>query len=251
MAALAILFTGMGSVPVAVALVVMVGWHEVGQARAAKRFGFPARGLLRGLFVKGEEGLRLLSASRRDQVELALGGPLYGVHVCALVFVLALVVDAGGALREALVAAALLNFINLLPVHPFDGGRIVHAAAQSIHPFAGPVVSGLGAAALSALALASSSPLLLMLAAVSIFEFTGEYRLYQRFKKQVAMKREGDEVLPEDQVLVRLFGGGTLTRRNAVVYVAIYLALGLFYASALAVASYAPGLESFTVWGTL
>ena len=253
LAAVVLLFTGMASLPVAVALVAVVAWHEVGQARTARRLGFPVRGLLGGLFAGGEEGLRLLSASRRDQIEMALGGPLYGVHVTLLAFVVALLFDTGGLAREVLFAAALLNLLNLLPVHPFDGGRIVHAAVQSLHPFAGPVLSGIGAAVLSALALASASMLVLFVAVVAIFEFLGEYRLYQRFKAVTAVQRAaGDNgVLPQDKMLLRLFTGGALNRRAALTYLAIYVALGLLYASALAVASYAPNLEAWSHWGWL
>lgn len=112
-----------------VGLVAMILIHELGHLWAAKRKGLPVSA---PFFIPFVGAFIALKRSPRDAVTeayIALGGPLLGTLGAVFAFAL------GIWTREPafLVAAYLgffLNLINLLPIHPLDGGRIVTAVTR-------------------------------------------------------------------------------------------------------------------------
>ena len=236
------------SLALAIVLVGMILWHEYGHVRSARRVGVRSRGIYLIPFVGGIAALDSLGSTREQQMRIALGGPLYGLHLCGLALLGALVFESGGTFRFALVIWAGLNLINLAPVHPLDGGRIAHALAHTVHPFAGLLVSGVGAAALAALSLTLLPPFFLLVAVLGGVEFFVEYRLYQRAREVVDRATEtggdGDQGIGEHEALaVRLITMGRMRGGEALRYLFVYVALTLAYLALLAVAMYSPRLE--------
>ncbi len=157
----------------ALALMVQLFIHEYGHVHAMRRTGMRVRGLyfvpLLGAAAVTDDAF----SSRRQQVYVALNGPLWGA--------LASLVPAAlwwwtGDGQWAAVTAwwALINLFNLLPIAPLDGGRVMHAFAASYSSGLGVALSALGLAAAAALATALGFSLLWLIVALGAMELAGE-----------------------------------------------------------------------------
>ena len=111
--------------------------HELGHALAARHVGLPG-GPVIVYFFGGAATSRLETTRPRDEVLLAIAGPLVSLVVGAVFMAIALVGESAGAGamqaigRVALVIGLmnlLLGGVNLLPAFPLDGGRIVRGLA--------------------------------------------------------------------------------------------------------------------------
>jgi Zn-dependent protease len=111
--------------------------HELGHAVAARRVGLPG-GPVIVYFFGGAASTRLETVRPRDEVFVAIAGPLVSLAAGALLLGLAVLGEfAGeGALqavgRVAFVIGVmnlLLGAVNLLPAFPLDGGRIARGIA--------------------------------------------------------------------------------------------------------------------------
>ncbi len=113
--------------------------HELGHALAARHVGLPG-GPIIVYFFGGAATSRLETTRPRDEVLVAIAGPLVSLVVGGAFMVLALAGELTGAGamqaigRVALVIGVmnlLLGGVNLLPAFPLDGGRIVRGLAWS------------------------------------------------------------------------------------------------------------------------
>lgn len=233
----------------ALALGALVVWHEVGHVQAARRLGLRPTRLAFLPFTRRVLSPEALGRTRAEQIEIALGGPLYGLHLLVPALALALVLGGAGPLRAIVAVWAGLNALNLLPLHPFDGGRIAHGLAASIHPFFGLLVAGSGAAALSALALAVLDPVTLVVAALAVLEFLLDYEQFGRWRRLVAEGAPAVPRAPEDEAALRVFATDGMGRRRRLVFLATWLGLALFYGSVFVVAAFADGLGAPLGWG--
>jgi Zn-dependent protease len=107
----------------ALGVVIMVLFHELGHVWAAKRKGIPATA---PFFIPFLGALIMLKRNPRDAVTeayIAIGGPILGTIVAFVCLCLAWIT--GHPLFYAIAYIGfILNLINLLPIHPLDGGRI-------------------------------------------------------------------------------------------------------------------------------
>jgi membrane-associated protease RseP (regulator of RpoE activity) len=245
--ALLVLATHLG-LAFALALGALVVWHEIGHVQAARRLGLRVTRPMLVPFTRRALSPESFGRTRAEQIEIALGGPLYGLHLCVPLLLLALVLGDAGTLRGVLAVWAGLNLLNLLPVHPFDGGRIAHGLAAAVHPFAGLALSGAGAAALAALALASLDPLSLIIGGLAAFEFLNDYGQFSRWRRLAGEPARGAPREPEDAAVLRLFAGPRLPRSQAAVFLAVWIGLVLFYASLLLVALFSGALGAPLAW---
>lgn len=135
----------------ALAIMVQLFVHEYGHVHAMRRTGMKVRGMyfvpLLGALAVTEDAF----SSRRQQAYVALNGPLWGSLLALIPAAL------WWWTRDPLFAAiaawwAFINLINLLPVSPLDGGRILQAFACSYSSGLGLALSALGLAAAVALA---------------------------------------------------------------------------------------------------
>jgi Zn-dependent protease len=113
----------------AIGVVVMVLFHEFGHVWAARRKGIPVTA---PFFIPFLGALIMLKRNPRDAVTeayIAIGGPILGSAAAFVCFCLAWVT--GHPLFYAIAYIGfVLNLINLLPIHPLDGGRIANTVTR-------------------------------------------------------------------------------------------------------------------------
>lgn len=113
----------------AVGLVVMLLIHELGHVIAARQKELPVSA---PLFIPFMGALITMKQHPRDattEAYVAIGGPVLGTIGALAAFFMGIVWD-----NELLIVIAnvgfFLNLINLLPIHPLDGGRIATAVTR-------------------------------------------------------------------------------------------------------------------------
>jgi Zn-dependent protease len=113
----------------AIGLVIMILIHELGHVWAAKRKGLPVSA---PTFIPFLGALITMKRHPRDaqtEAYLAFGGPVIGTLGALATFWLAKHLQSDLLFTIAMVGF-FLNLINLLPIHPLDGGRIVTAVSR-------------------------------------------------------------------------------------------------------------------------
>jgi Zn-dependent protease len=157
--------------PFAVLIVLSLVIHEYGHVRAMKAVGIPTRGFYLIPFVGGAAVPERAFHSRLEEQFVAMAGPAFGLAQAAFFCLVYKLTDHPLA---AVIAAwvALLNLINLLPISPLDGGRIVKSIAFSVHSMMGMIFLCLGLAGGLALMVYLDSKfmaVILLLAAFDLF----------------------------------------------------------------------------------
>ncbi|WP_391563853.1 site-2 protease family protein [Paenibacillus cremeus] len=113
----------------AIGFVLLIFVHELGHVIAAKQKGLPVTA---PVFIPFLGALISMKKHPRDAVTeayMAYGGPLLGTIGALAVFVAAYLTDSELFYSLAYVGF-FLNLLNLLPIHPLDGGRIATAISR-------------------------------------------------------------------------------------------------------------------------
>ncbi|MFC3341082.1 site-2 protease family protein [Paenibacillus abyssi] len=150
----------------AVGLVLLILVHELGHVIAAKRKGLPVSA---PLFIPFIGALITMKRHPKDAVTeayIAYGGPLVGTIGALIVYAAGLITEMSFLFVLANVGF-FINLINLLPIHPLDGGRISTAVSRWLW------VPGLIGGAV--LIIVMKSPLLFIIWALFAWD------LYQKF----------------------------------------------------------------------
>lgn len=157
----------------ALAIMLQLFVHEYGHVHAMRRTGMKVRGMYFIPFLGALAVTEDSFTSRRQQVYVALSGPIWGSALALL--------PAAAFLwtREPIWAAvaawwALINLFNLLPIAPLDGGRVMQAFAFSYSSSLGLAISVLGLAAAVALGAAFGFSLIYLVAALGAMELVAE-----------------------------------------------------------------------------
>jgi Zn-dependent protease len=173
----------------ALALMIMIAWHEYGHVHALRRCGVAVRGIYFIPFIGGAAVHEAPIPDRADQAYVALNGPLWGFYLTLVP--VALFFLTGQRYPWLAVCGALwaaLNVFNLLPILPLDGGRALSAIAFSIDSTVGvalasvTLVLGLGLAAVTKLGL------LAIVIGVGALEFAAELGGTQRRRCLLALR---------------------------------------------------------------
>jgi Zn-dependent protease len=157
----------------ALAIMIQLFVHEYGHVHAMRRTGMKVRGMYFVPFLGALAVTEDSFTSRRQQVYVALNGPIWGSA-------LALVPGALWLWTEdpvwATIAAwyALINLFNLLPIAPLDGGRVMQAFAYSYSSGLGVALSLLGLVGAIALGTAFGFSLIWLVAALGAMELAAE-----------------------------------------------------------------------------
>ncbi|RXT13521.1 site-2 protease family protein [Ammoniphilus sp. CFH 90114] len=113
----------------AIGIVVMIFIHEMGHILAAKRKGIPVSAPAFIPFVGALITMKKQPVDAQTEAYLAFGGPVIGTLGALAALGLGVALDSPALLSVAQVGF-FLNLINLIPVHPLDGGRIVTAISR-------------------------------------------------------------------------------------------------------------------------
>ncbi len=109
----------------AVALLLLIFLHETGHVLALKQKGF---GLRLPIFIPflGAVIFGPRLNNRHDEAYVGLGGPLLGT-IAAMVFALPYLFNGQRFWLSASLIGVAINLFNMIPISPFDGGRITQA----------------------------------------------------------------------------------------------------------------------------
>ncbi len=174
----------------AVAIMVMLAFHEYGHVHAMRRAGLQVRGIyfipLLGAAAVTEDTWR----TRTEQARIALAGPIWGLGLTLA----AAAVDAATGYAHPFLGVivswwALVNLFNLLPVNPLDGGRVLAAIGYSLHSSFGAALSAAMFVAALVLAWAFDITLLAIVGAVGLLEFAGEIAGAIKFRRLTSSPR--------------------------------------------------------------
>ena len=122
-------WTIMLSFEFAVTLLAILMFHEYGHIRAMKYFGIPTKGIYIIPFVGG---IAVGDAPKTHWQDLYISmmGPVFGLAMSVAFFIGFLLTDNHFVGLVASVSA-LINLVNLLPIYPLDGGRVIKALVYS------------------------------------------------------------------------------------------------------------------------
>lgn len=177
-------------------LVIVIIIHESGHFLAMKRFGYRDMKMFFipffGAFVSGKSGF----ASPLQRAIMILAGPLPGILIGLMLFVVSIFISTDLLIQPALLFM-LLNAINLLPVSPLDGGQFLQVLYPSSNKILQTVFTLVLILVITWLAFRTRNYLLLLL---DVFLF---YRLSILFgEKRVTdaqqTVKEGETELPDD-----------------------------------------------------
>jgi Zn-dependent protease len=113
----------------AVGFVLLLLVHELGHVIAAKRIGLPVSAPLFIPFVGALITMKKQPLDAKTEAYVAFGGPILGSIGALAVFGAAYYMDSP-LLYSLAYIGFLINLINLLPIHPLDGGRIATAVTR-------------------------------------------------------------------------------------------------------------------------
>lgn len=104
--------------------------HECGHIFCARSMGFECRGIKLAPYGASAE-CRLDGINPKDEVKLALAGPLVNACICVALAGLWWFVPVTYAYTDtAMQASAVMLAINLLPAYPLDGGRVARCVLE-------------------------------------------------------------------------------------------------------------------------
>ena len=131
---LVFLFTGVGAIPLVLALFGCVVLHELGHALMARRFGIETEDIT--LYpIGGVARLRRMPLRPGAELLIALAGPAVNFCIIAALIVLQMVGLANfaygswldGFVENLILVNLVLGLFNLIPAFPMDGGRVLRA----------------------------------------------------------------------------------------------------------------------------
>lgn len=159
----------------ALMILALLFFHESGHLWAMKRRGMKTKGMyfipfLGAAAVPDEE-----FPSREAENYVALMGPTVGLVLSGLAYVGYFLTDD----LEFTAAAgwmALINLLNLLPIMPLDGGRVLRSIAFSSSSWQGIVITGIGMAVGIIAAVVKGLWLFVALIPIGILEVLWDFR---------------------------------------------------------------------------
>lgn len=156
--------TALWSAYVAALVLAVVAFHEAGHATAMRLFGYRDVYVffvpLLGAMTVG----RQVAASVRDRLAMLLAGPVPGLWLAVVLLGVDEYYGPVELLRRAALTLLILNGLNLLPLTPLDGGRVLEALSRPESAWR-VVVHGLSAAGLLGLGAYLGDPVFLLLGA--------------------------------------------------------------------------------------
>jgi Zn-dependent protease len=171
----AVTYTLMFSWKFAMAIMLLLFVHESGHVWAMRKCGIKTKGFYFIPFFGGAAIAEESFGSRRNETYVALMGPVWGL---LLSLVAAVTYQyTGWPLMAALASwMALINLINMLPVNPLDGGRILKSIMFSIGSWLGLTFMLVGSSVAIFLFLKAGIFIFGLLFVIGIIDFLMEYK---------------------------------------------------------------------------
>jgi Zn-dependent protease len=164
--------------------------HEGGHVLAMKWFGYRDAAMLFIPFLGALATARKENATLTEKVWISLAGPLPGLclgiglaifmstrHPDPITAMLAAMQS--NWMREAALMLVALNFFNLLPVYPLDGGQVADLLIFSRNVYLGVIFKALGVGLLGLLGMSIHKPLLVLFAILIGLTIPASFRLNQ------------------------------------------------------------------------
>lgn len=126
----------------AIGFVVLIFIHEMGHFLAARRKGLNVGAPTFIPFFGAWVALRDMPLDAEAEAYIGLAGPLFGTMAAIACYGLAVVFQSALFLALAY-AGFFLNLFNLIPVSPFDGGRVTSVLSPRIWLFGAPIMLAL------------------------------------------------------------------------------------------------------------
>jgi Zn-dependent protease len=118
------------NVSIAALILAIITFHEAGHAIAMRKLGYRDVHVffvpLLGAMTVG----RAAATTVRDRLLVLLAGPVPGLWLAVVLLALDELYGSSGMLRRPALALLILNGINLLPLTPLDGGRVLEALSS-------------------------------------------------------------------------------------------------------------------------
>ncbi len=161
--------------------------HEAGHYLAMKIFRYRNVRMFFIPFFGAAVSGQHYNAPGWKKVIVSLMGPLPGIFLGGALGIAGMIKGSQAMIQVALMAV-ILNGLQLLPVLPLDGGRVVHAILFSRNHWLDAVFHALGAAALIGIGILAGEKVLLYL---GIFMLIGLPVAYKAAKIVVELRRQG------------------------------------------------------------
>lgn len=163
-----------------VALVVFIGIHEYGHLWAMHRCGIKTKGMF---FLPGFGAVAVAEerfGGARNEAYIAIMGPVFGLAFFVAPMIGVYYVTQDPMWMAVASITAFVNLINLLPVTPLDGGRILKAVAYSKN--AALSLAIIAAVTLVALGFAywAGFTLLMYISIIGFYELANEFGIRQQ-----------------------------------------------------------------------
>ena len=112
--------------PFAIGLVALLFIHEMGHALVMKLKGIPIRGMIFIPLLGAAVLMRQMPKNARDEAEVGIAGPIAGTIAASVCFLFAQA-NPFSIWTPLAYFGFFINLFNLVPIVPFDGGRVLAA----------------------------------------------------------------------------------------------------------------------------
>ena len=116
----------------AIGLVALLFIHEMGHALVMRLKGIPIGGLIFIPLLGAAVTMRQMPQNARDEAEVGIAGPIAGAVASSVCLVFALQAGASPIWAALAYFGFFLNLFNLIPIVPFDGGRVLAAIDRRV-----------------------------------------------------------------------------------------------------------------------
>ncbi len=134
-------FSAIFDMSIAVMLLIVVLLHELGHVAAMRWVGIPVRGIYFIPFFGGVAVGESFGKSEAVRGFVALMGPAASMLTTVLFLLLSLP-NPGSSLSDLALMSAAVNGLNLLPILPLDGGRVLQALTSRLPPRGARAIHG-------------------------------------------------------------------------------------------------------------
>ncbi len=181
-------FLYQSNIKIVVIITVVVLIHELGHLLAMKFFNYSNLNIFFIPFFGGAASGTKKNVSQKEEVLILLAGPLPGIIIGIILFLIKSNNDFNPWLTMFYRGFIFINLINLLPIFPLDGGRMLSTMFLRSSHILAAVFSFLSVIAIAYFAITQHEYILLIFA---FFIFTGTLFTLQREKVKRILQNEG------------------------------------------------------------